>query len=158
MTHDASHPAHLSHSTHKETQARSSRPSKKARLGGLVLSGLGVLFLTFDATLKVIQSPQASEATSALGYPTEALFCLGLLQLALLILYVVPRTALLGAVLWVGYLGGAVAIHTRVQNPLWSHTLFPVYVALLLWGGLALRDLRVRALLRDLFAPNRGDT
>ena len=72
---------------------------------------------------------------------------LGILQLVLLALYLVPRTALLGAVLWTGYLGGAVATHVRVGNPLVSHVLFPVYVAALLWGGLWLRDRRTRALL-----------
>jgi hypothetical protein len=63
-----------------------------------------------------------------------------------LILYVIPRTAPLGAVLWTGYLGGAIATHLRLDNPLFSHTLFPIYVAALLWGGLYLRDARVRAL------------
>jgi hypothetical protein len=70
-----------------------------------------------------------------------------MLQLACLVLYLVPRTSVLGAVLWTGYLGGAVATHVRVGNPLLSHTLFPIYVAALLWGGLWLRDQRVRSVL-----------
>ena len=71
------------------------------------------------------------------------------MQLACLILYLVPRTAPLGAVLWTGYLGGAIATHVRVGNPLFSHTLFPIYVAAMLWGGLWLRDARVRRLLQS---------
>ena len=82
-----------------------------------------------------------------LGYSPDVIVPLGLVQLACLILYVVPRTAILGALLWTGYLGGAVATHVRVENPLFSHTLFPIYVAILLWAGLWLRDMRVRALL-----------
>lgn len=70
-----------------------------------------------------------------------------MLQLILLVLYVVPRTSVLGALLWTGYLGGAVATHVRVGNPLFSHTLFPTYLATLLWLGLWLRDARVRSLL-----------
>lgn len=71
-----------------------------------------------------------------------------MLQLVLLVCYLVPRTAPLGAILWTGYLGGAIATHVRLLNPLFTHILFPVYVAALLWGGLWLRDARVRALLR----------
>jgi hypothetical protein len=83
-----------------------------------------------------------------LGWQPHHLPILGALSLACLALSLVPRTAVLGAVLWTGYLGGAVATHLRLDHPLASHTLFPVYVAALLWGGLYLRDARVRALVR----------
>ena len=114
---------------------------------GRVLSGLAVLFLTFDAALKLLRLPMAIEGTSQLGYPAGVVLPLGLVQVVCLVLYVVPRTSVLGAVLWTGYLGGAIATHVRLGNPLFTHVLFPVYVALLLWGGLWFRDGRLRALL-----------
>jgi hypothetical protein len=112
-----------------------------------VLSGLAVLFLAFDATLKLLRVPEAIESTSQLGYPVSTLLTIGLIEVACLIIYLLPRTAILGAVLWTGYLGGAIATHVRVGNPLFSHTLFPIYVAALLWGGLWLREPRLSALL-----------
>ena len=75
------------------------------------------------------------------------LFGLGVVQLACLAVYLVPRLSVMGAILWTGYLGGAVATHVRVGNPLFTHTLFPVYIATLLWLGLWLRDERLRAVL-----------
>ena len=78
---------------------------------------------------------------------TIIIFCLWIVVLVCVILYVVPRTAVLGAILLTGYLGGAVATHLRVGDPLFSHTLSPVYFAVLLWGGLYLRDERLRALI-----------
>lgn len=122
-------------------------PSRKAIWAGRVLSGLAVLFLLFDASIKVLQLPVAMEGTGQLGYPESVIMGLGLVQLACLIAYLIPRTSVLGAILWTGYLGGAVATHVRVENPLFSHVLFPLYVAALLWGGLWLRDRRVRVLL-----------
>src|SRR5262245_35857627 len=121
--------------------------SRRALWGGRALSGFAVLFLLFDASVKVLQLPLAVEATTQLGYSANVLVWLGLLQLACLVVYVIPRTAVLGAVLWTGYLRGAVATHVRVGNPLLSQALFPVYVALLIWGGLWLRDERLRAVL-----------
>lgn len=122
-------------------------PSRRAVLVGRGLSGFAALFLAFDLTLKLAAVPEAVAGTGELGYPAGVLFPLGLVQLVCLGLYLLPRTAPLGAVLWTGYLGGAIATHVRVENPLFSHTLFPIYVAALLWGGLWLRDRRVRGLL-----------
>jgi hypothetical protein len=113
---------------------------------GVVLSSLAVLFLLMDATMKLLRLPAAVQGTKQLGYPENVVFVLGVIQLVCLILYLVPRTAVLGAILWTGYLGGAVATHVRVGNPLFSHILFPTYVAALLWGGLWLREQRLRAL------------
>ena len=122
--------------------------SERARVWtGRILSGIGVLFLTFDAAIKVSASSMAVDGTTQLGYPADVVVPLGVLQLALLALYLVPRTAPLAAVLWTGYLGGAIATHVRLENPLFTYVLFPIYVAALLWGGLFLRDGRVRALL-----------
>jgi hypothetical protein len=119
----------------------------KALVTGRVLTGIAVLFLTFDAVMKIVMAPQAVEGTAQLGYPTHVLFALGLIQVLCLALYLIPRTAIVGAVLWTGYLGGAIATHVRVESPLFTHTLFPIYVAALLWGGLWLRDRRVHALI-----------
>jgi hypothetical protein len=129
------------------TAASHSTPSNKARWAGRVMTGLAVLFLAFDATIKILELPPAVEGTAKLGYPVSVIFGLGVLQAALLIVYLVPRTSVLGAVLWTGYLGGAVATHLRVGDPLFSHVLFPIYVGALIWGGLWLRDENLRSIL-----------
>jgi hypothetical protein len=90
------------------------------------------------------------QSMAELGYPAGMAVKIGVLELACLALYVVPRTSVLGAVLLTGYLGGAIATHVRVGNPLFSHVLFPTYVAAMLWGGLFLRDERLR-----VFLPTR---
>ena len=114
---------------------------------GRVLSALAILFLAFDTTGKLLQLPAVVRGTVELGYPASSVFVIGAIQLVCLLAYVVPRTSLIGAVLLTGYLGGAIATHLRVGNPLLSHTLFPLYLAALIWGGLYLRDRRLRALL-----------
>ena len=121
-------------------------PSRRETLLGRGLSTLAVLFLIFDTTGKLLQVQPVIDGTVRLGYSPDIVVTLGVLQLACLVTYLIPRTSLLGAVLLTGYLGGAVATHVRVDSPLFSHILFPVYVATLLWGGLVLRDARVRAL------------
>ena len=113
-----------------------------------VLTGLGAAFLTFDAVIKVLQLAPAVEGSAELGFTARQVHWIGLIEVALLVLYLVPRTAPVGAVLWTGYLGGAIATHVRLGNPLFSHQLFPIYVAILLWLPLWLRDARVRGLLR----------
>ena len=128
------------------TETGSARPSKRAVWTGRILSGLGVAFLTFDAVMKLLMMPPAVEATNQLGYRASTILLIGIIELVCLALYLIPRTAVIGAVLWTGYLGGAIATHVRVGSPLFSHTLFPIYVAALLWAGLWLRDRRVDAL------------
>src|SRR4029079_4028897 len=110
-----------------------------ARWAGRILTALAALFLAFDATLKILQLAPAVEGTTQLGYPASTVLPIGIVELVLLVTYLVPRTAGFGAVLWTGYLGGAVATHVRVGNPLATHVLFPIYVALMLWGGLWFR-------------------
>jgi hypothetical protein len=117
--------------------------SRRARLTGRILSGLVVAFLAFDLTIKLLQLPDAVKATAQFGFPDGTLLALGVIQLVCLILYLVPRTAILGAVLWTGYLGGAIATHLRMGGPAFSFV-FPLLVAALLWGGLWLRDRRLR--------------
>ncbi|ABF87676.1 conserved hypothetical protein [Myxococcus xanthus DK 1622] len=136
---------HAAPATRLQSGTQSS--SKKALWTGRVLSGIAVLFLLFDATGKLLQIPEAQQGAVELGYPVSVLFGLGIVQLACLAVYLTPRLSVLGAILWTGYLGGAVATHVRVGNPLFSHMLFPVYIATLLWLGLWLRDARLRAVL-----------
>jgi hypothetical protein len=121
--------------------------SRRGLWTGRVLSGLAVLFLVFDSVGKLLQVPPVVAGSIQLGYPADVVFDLGVTLLSCVLLYVIPRTSVLGALLLTGYLGGAVATHVRVGNPLFSHTLFPTYVAALVWGGLLLRDARLRAFL-----------
>lgn len=120
---------------------------KKMRWTGYALSGLVVLFLLMDATMKLLELPVVAETGLQLGWPAETAFPLGVVLLICTALYVWPRTALLGAILLTGYLGGAIGTHVRVGSPLLSHVLFGVYLALFVWGGLWLRDARLRALI-----------
>ena len=138
----------------KNETSTSSTPfldSKAALWTGRVLSGLAILALFMDWSMKVLKMQPAVEGTLACGYPESAVMTIGVLGMICWILYVVPRTAILGAVLWTGYLGGAVATHVRLGNPLFTHVLSPVYVAVFLWGGLWLRERRLRALVPVLF-------
>ena len=121
--------------------------AKKRLIAGYVLTALVGVFLTFDVVLKVLQLAPAVQTTTELGYPANTVFGIGVIELVCLVLYLVPRTSVLGALLLTGYLGGAIATHVRVGSPLAGYTLFPIYVALLMWGGLYLRETRLRELL-----------
>lgn len=121
--------------------------SKIARWAGYIITTLVVLFLLFDCTIKLLNLPMAVDGTVVLGYPASVVVPLGILQLICLIIYLIPQTSVLGAILITGYLGGAIATHVRLENPLFSHILFPVYVGLMIWGGLYLRNQRLRALI-----------
>ena len=121
--------------------------AKKRSIAGYVLTGLVALFLTFDTVMKVLQLAPAMQGTIELGYPASTVLTIGLIELVCLVLYLVPRTSVLGALVLTGYLGGAIATHVRVGSPLPTHTLFPIYVALMVWGGLYLRENRLRGLL-----------
>ena len=121
--------------------------SKGSLWTGRILGALSTLFLLMDGVMKLIKPAPVVEATVRLGYPESVIQSLGVILLVCTILYTIPRTSILGAILLTGYLGGAVAANVRIGNPLFSHTLFPVYVALLVWGGLYLRDRRLRGLI-----------
>jgi hypothetical protein len=121
--------------------------SKKRLWTGRVLSGLPIAFLLLDAVMKLVKPRVVVEGTTQLGYPESVILGLGILLLTCTLLYAIPRTSILGAILLTGYLGGAVATHVRVGNPLFSHILFPVYLGVMIWGGLFLRDNRLRALI-----------
>ena len=118
---------------------RTVSPGRARRWTGRVLSALVTAFLLFDVTLKLLHPPMVVEGTAKLGFPESSILVTAILLLGSLVLHLVPRTAVLGAVLLTGYLGGAVATHLRVGDPVFSHTVFPVYVGVLIWAGLVLR-------------------
>ena len=127
--------------------------SKKRLWTSRILSGIVVLFLVFDATIKLMVIAPVVTGMGELGYPVWLAPVIGTILLICTAIYVIPRTAPLGAMLLTGYLGGAVASQLRIGKPLLGFTLFPIYVAVLAWGALYLRDGRVRA----LFAPRVRD-
>jgi DoxX-like family len=129
------------------TSAHATPVAKKRLVAGYLLTALVALFLSFDTVIKVLKLAPAIQGTTELGYPAGSVIWIGMIELACLTLYLAPPTSALGALLLTGYLGGAIATHVRVGSPLLSHTLFPIYVALMLWGGLYLREPRLRALL-----------
>ncbi len=118
-----------------------------ARWTGRVLTALAVLFFLFDGVTKLMAVEPVAEAMSQLGWRPEQAPVLGVLLLVCTLVYLVPATSVLGAVLLTGYLGGAVAAHVRVGNPLVSHALFPVYLGVFVWAGLLLREPRLRSFL-----------
>jgi len=120
--------------------------SKSKLWTSYVMSGLVILFMLFDSIMKFVKPPEAIEGTLALGYKEEHLPIIGTLGLLSTLLYVFPRTTVLGAILLTGYFGGAVATHIRLNNPLFTHVLFTVYFGILIWGGLWLRNSKLREL------------
>ena len=130
-----------------EYGAQASPISKGQLWAGRVLSGIAVLFMLFDTVIHAMRPPAVVQGFAQLGFPLSAAIPLSTIELIAVVLYLIPRTSAFGAILLTGYLGGAIAIQVRVGAPLFSTTLFPVYIALLLWGGLYLRDDRVRALI-----------
>jgi hypothetical protein len=119
--------------------------NKGSLWAGRILSALPALFLLLDGIGKLVKPKAVVEATVQLGYPESVIVGLGVVLVACTILYLIPRTAVLGAILLTGYLGGAVATHVRVGGPIFS-ILMPVILGVMLWGGLYLRDQRVRSL------------
>src|ERR1700730_619536 len=129
-------------------------PVSKGRLWtGRILSILPALFLLLDGVMKLMKPEIVVQTTVQIGYSESIIVPLGIVLLVSTVLYLVPQTSVLGAVLLPGYLGGAVATNARIGSPLFSHVLFPVYIGVLLWGGLFLRDPRVSALIP--FRANR---
>jgi len=113
---------------------------------GWVLSGLFIAFMIFDGGIKLALIQPVIDSMAELGYPVELARLLGVLGLVCTLLYAIPRTSVLGAVLLTAYLGGAVSTHLRIGSPLFSHTLFGVYMGLIAWGGIWLRNPRLRAI------------
>ena len=122
-------------------------PSNGALWTGRVLSGVVIVFLLVDGAMKLIPLDIVVETSEQLGIPGSLARTLGVLTLVSTVLYAIPRTSVLGAILLTGYLGGAIYTHLRAGSPIFTHLLFGVYLGLMIWGGLYLRDERVRALL-----------
>jgi hypothetical protein len=114
---------------------------------GRILSALMVLFLLFDGIIKFMKVQPVIDTFAQLGWPIKFAVPIGIIDVACAVLYAIPRTAVLGALLLTGLLGGAIATHVRIESPLFSHTLFGVYMGLIAWGALYLREPRLRALL-----------
>jgi hypothetical protein len=122
----------------------SATPPTKSIWIGRVLSTLAVLFMLMDAIMKFVKPPSVIKGTVDLGFPESTLTWMAVAVLVSTLLYALPRTAVLGAILLTGYLGGAVAANLRVGHPLFAETLSPVYFAAIVWAGLGLRNARVR--------------
>jgi hypothetical protein len=129
------------------TDTQAAQSGKMRSRVGWALSILVILFMLFDAGGKLLLESHVVEATTQIGFPVTAIRPIGLIALICTILYALPRTAILGAVLLTGFYGGAVASKIRIEDPLFSSILFGVYFGLLAWGGLYLRDPRLRTLL-----------
>lgn len=126
--------------------APSSTTTTRMARTGTVISLVAGLFLLFDSVIHIVAIQPVVDSFRDLGFADSAALPIGLLELALVVLYAVPRTSVLGAMLLTGYLGGAVCAHFRVDDPMFSTTLFPVYLGVALWAGLYLRNAKLRAL------------
>ena len=120
--------------------------TKTMHWAGFAMTGLFVLFMLMDVGIKLMRLPIVDQSMIELGYPPGLGFWIGVIEALILVLYVVPRTSVLGAVLFMGVFGGAIAAHLRHGDPVLSHDLFGVYLGVIMWGGLWLRDAALRAL------------
>jgi hypothetical protein len=123
--------------------------SGPALWSGRLLSGLVILFLLFDGAIKLVPWPIVTDTMDRIGYGSSETLAraLGIITIACTVLYAIPPTSILGAILLTGYLGGAIASHVRIGSPLFTHVLFGFYLGLMLWGGLWLRDRKLQRLL-----------
>lgn len=121
--------------------------SRRMAIIGWTLSGLVGAFLIFSASLKFVAQDMVRETMAGLGWSVEYDLFIGVIETVCVVLYLIPRTAVLGAILETALLGGAIATNVRVGNPLFSHELFGAYLGLFVWGGLWFRDARIRALI-----------
>jgi hypothetical protein len=134
--------------TYRSTAPDTTPVGRSARRVGYAITGLVALFLLFDSVTKLLRLTVVVDATVQMGFPAWTVPVIGATLLVCLGLYLVPRTAVLGAVLLTGYLGGAVCAQLRIEAPLFSTLLFPVYVGVLVWLGLYLRSAALRTLVR----------
>ena len=124
----------------------------KKSIPGMILSGLVIAFMLMDGIFKLIQPQEVIESTVSLGYGEHHILTMGILGLLVTILYTIPKTSIVGAILMTGYFGGAIASNFRADNPLFSHVLFPVYLGIIAWGGLYLRN----PLVKEIFFGKRN--
>ena len=136
-------------STPVQEQLQAPKVSLAALWLGRALSGLAILFLLFDGAIKLVPLGVVTETMDRIGYGSSETLArsLGAITLVCTLLYAVPPTSFVGAILLTGYLGGAIASHVRIGSPLFTHVLFGFYLGLMVWGGLWLRDARLRHLL-----------
>jgi hypothetical protein len=146
----AKKPQHLKHQTTNimatlNATIESTAPSKVKIWTGRVMGGIVILFMLMDGIFKFIVNDEVIKGTTELGFAAHHLPILGALGLISIVLYALPRTEVLGAILLTGYWGGAIATHVRMDNPLFSHVLFPVYLGILAWGALFIKNEKLRA-------------
>jgi hypothetical protein len=122
-------------------------PSKVTIWTGRVMAGIVILFMLMDSAFKFVVNDTVIEGSTSLGFQVHHLPIMGTLGMLSIILYIIPRTEILGAILLTGYWGGAIATHVRLDNPLFSHILFPVYLGILAWGALYLKSEKFRDLI-----------
>jgi hypothetical protein len=134
------------HSLASTPSGASSQPTW-IKWSGWGMSGLMILFMLFDSVSKLVLEQHVVEATTRIGYPLDTIRPLGIICLVCTVLYAIPRTSILGAILLTSYLGGAIASKVRIEDPLFSSVLFGAYFGILVWGGLYLRDERLRSLI-----------
>lgn len=130
-----------------QVATRSGSVSKKSLWTGRVMSGLVAAFMVFDAFIHLTKPAPVVEAFAKLGFPLRLAVDIGIVELLCVVLYLIPHTSILGAILLTGYLGGAIAIQLPTGNSLFGEVLFPVYIGVLVWGGIYLRDDRLRTLI-----------
>ena len=128
-----------------DTQTASA--SKVKLWAGYILSAIPALLLLSSGVAKIMKPAPVVQGFAHFGYPESLIVGIGILEFACAITYLIPRTSVLGAILVTGYLGGAIASHVRIGSPMFSHTLFGLYLGLMVWGGLWLRDRNLRSLL-----------
>jgi hypothetical protein len=129
-----------------QSTAPSGFPSKKSVWAGRIITGLVAAFLVFDAVIHIMKPAPVVEGFAKLNFPIRFAVPLGIIELVCILLYVIPRTSILGAIFLTGYLGGAIAIQLPTGNPFFGEVVFPVYIAVFLWGGIYLRDERLRTM------------
>ena len=130
-----------------QTMVQTSETSNVVLWTGRIMSGLVIAFMLLDGAMKLVPLDVVVTTSEQMGIPGSLARTLGVIGLLCTLLYAAPRTSVLGAVLLTGYLGGAIASHLRLGDPIFTHTLFGLYLGLLAWGGLYLRDARLRALI-----------
>jgi hypothetical protein len=130
-----------------EITSRHGSISKKSLWAGRIISGLVAAFMTFDGVIHIMKPPPVVQGFAQLGFPIRLAIPLGIVSLTCAALYAIPRTSILGAILLTGYLGGAVAIQVPTGNSFFGEVVFPVYIGILVWGGLYLRDEGLRKLI-----------
>ncbi|MGB8055751.1 MAG: DoxX family protein [Pseudolabrys sp.] len=130
-----------------QTMVQANQTSNALLWVGRVMSGLVIAFMLFDGVMKLIPLDVVISTSEQMGIPGSLARPLGVIGLVCTLLYAFPRSSVLGAILLTGYLGGAIASHFRLNDPIFTHTLFGLYLGLLVWGGLYLRDARLRALI-----------